>query len=141
MQQRRRNLAADVEVGEHRFIDTVVIPHIAWGPLVAPENLAGIGVERKLGSRPKIGVLPDIRGVVTARLAAPGTAVAGRPINQVQLWVKGTHSPGRSGAGLPRIALPGVVARLAISGNGVTFPHHVAGFLIVRFDEAADTVL
>src|SRR6185503_11319524 len=97
--------------------------------------------EGKLRSRPKVGVLSEVCGIVTASLPAPGTSVAGGPVDQVQLGIIRAHAPCRTGTGLPRVALPAVVARLAIAGNGVAFPHQLAGFLIVRFDEAADAVL
>ena len=47
MQQRRRILPADLEVGQNRLIDTVVIPHVTWRPLIAPGDLTARGVRQR----------------------------------------------------------------------------------------------
>ena len=139
--QRGHGPAFDPEIVENRLINAVVIPDIVRRKLITPLDRARIRVERELGCGPQIGVRANIDGIVTARLAAPRSAVTGGPVNEVQLWIVGPYAPGRTGTGLPGITQPCLVARLALTRNGVGLPDLIARILIVGSDETANTVL
>src|SRR5580704_16390924 len=69
-----------------------------------------------------------------------GRGIAGGPINEIQLRIVRTGDPGRCAAGLPRVASPGFVARLAGAGNGIESPGTLAGVGVIGIDEAAHAI-
>ena len=101
--------------------------------LEMPLDRAGVRVDR------------DGRGgvevVAGPLIAEPRRAVAGAPEGDVGLGVVGAGHPDRGAAALPGVALPGVVAGLARTGDGVGLPHLLAAVGIVGGDEAADAEL
>ena len=100
--------------------------------LVIPLELAGLGFERQ----DRIGV-----EIVAFALAAVeiGTGIADRPEHGVERRVVGAGHPGRAGAMLDVFALPGFRAGLAGQRHGPESPDFLAGGLIERGDEAANT--
>src|SRR5919108_2664078 len=86
----------------------------------------------------------DRRGVeviADMRIGWPGTGVASSPIRQVELRSVMAGDPGRSPAGLPGIAGPGLIAWLAGAWNRISLPHLLPSLRIQRRDIAADPVL
>src|SRR6185436_18561910 len=69
----------------------------------------------------------------------PGVARA--PIEQVERGIVRTGDPGRRAAALPRVALPGVVARFAVAGDRVEAPRPFSRLGVVGVDETANAVL
>ena len=67
-----------------------------------------------------------------------GRGIADAPVGEVGVGIVGARVPDRGAAGLPGIARPGFVARLARPGNGVEAPDFLAGLRVERGDEAAD---
>ena len=103
------------DVDQHRLRDVVVVPHVVGHELELGLDRAGVAIEGY-----------DRRGAdVLARTnrSVPRAGVAGRPEDQVLLFVVRARGPGGSTAAFPSVrAAPGVVAGLAGSGDRVGGP-------------------
>ncbi len=124
-------LALPLDVGEHRHLRRVVVQLVVRRELVVPLQLAGVGVERD--DAVAVEVVAKPRRAVPVR-----RRVAGAEEHEVRLGIVGARVPHADAAGLPRVARPGLVARLAGSGNRVEAPDFLAGLRIERRDVAAD---
>src|ERR1700721_3838760 len=89
-------------------------------------DLAGIGIEPK--HRTGIEIVTRVIG------ARPRRGIAGAPINRLGVLVVGAGHPGGSAAGLPVVSAPGVVAGLALAGDGESPPQFLAVIGIERDD-------
>src|SRR5438067_625638 len=99
-----------------------------------PAQLAGVAVQRDYGARIEIVAFTSVAVVI-------GAGVAGSPIHQVELGIVGAGDPGRRAAGLPALARPGFVPRLARTGDSPETPHVLAGLCVVRVEESANAEL
>ena len=123
--------ALPLDVGEHRHLRGVVVQLVVRRELVVPLQLAGVGVERDDAVAVQV--------VAEPRAAVPvGRRIAGAEEHEVRLGVVGAGVPDAGAAGLPRLARPGLVARLAGTGNRVEAPDLLAGLRVERRDVAAD---
>src|SRR5579862_9952075 len=107
---------------------------IAGCELKIPDEFPGLGIERELAVRVQV-VAGAERGVEV------GIRVAGAPINQSQIGIVGSDSPGIGTAQLPGISGPGLVTRLPGSCSRVEPPTNFAGGSVVGTDEPASWVI
>ena len=138
--------ASDLEIGEHDRLHRGVVPVLARRGLVVPGEAAGVGTDRE--DRRQVQV---VAAAGAARDAAPGRAVAGADVEQVELRVVGHRVPRRSAAAdLPPLAGPGLRGGLhlgvlerqrRIAGHGEEAPELRAGLRVVRGDVAAHAEL
>src|SRR5256885_7660264 len=98
LHQRRDGLAADPQIGEHRLVDAVIVPHVGRRHLIGPGDSAGIGVERDLRGRVEVPVLAVLARVGAARVRAPWSGVARAPVDEVELGIVRAHVPGGAGS-------------------------------------------
>src|SRR3954466_6550426 len=75
------------------------------------------------------------------RRARPWCGVANAPVDGFGVLVIGAGHPGRAAARLPVVSAPGVMPRLALTGNGEGTPQFLAVIRIVGDDVAAHTEL
>src|SRR5438132_1433692 len=127
----RPSVAPDVDQEWRR--DLVPVPRIVPVVLVVSLDLAGIRVKGDDGARVEI-----VAGVHVAR---PGRRIAGLPVRQVEVGIVVSREPDRRSTGLPGVPRPGVVARLAGSGDGVGPPDFLPGARIESGDVTADPEL
>src|SRR6202041_2635020 len=80
--------------------------------------------------------------IVTASRApiTAGRWVSRGPIDEVQFRIVRACDPRRRSAGLPRVAGPGLMSRLARPRNGVKAPSALTGVGIVRIHKSANTI-
>src|SRR5207245_7222665 len=102
---------------------------------------AGVGVEGERAGGVEIRVLAVLAAVRAADPPAPRRRVGGAVVDEVEPRVVGADEPGGAPAGLPRLALPRLVARLAGARDRVGPPDLSAGLLVVRGNRAAHAVL
>jgi len=96
-----------------------------------PSPPAGRGIDRQ--QRAGVEVISG------ADVAVPvGSRVADAPVQEVQSRVIGAGQPGRAAARLPALLAPGLVPRLAGSGDRVGPPEPIARPGVVRIEEALD---
>ena len=101
-------LALPLDVGEHRHLRGVVVELVVRRELVVPLQLAGVDVERDDAVA--------IEVVAPARAAVPvGRRIAGAEEHEIRLRIVGARVPHADAAGLPRVAGPRLVARLALA--------------------------
>ena len=112
--------AVDQEVGEDRRHDAVVVPDVVVDRLEVPAPLAGLGVDgdEAVGEE----VVAAAGGAVSARVG-----VAERPVDEAEFGVDGRVDPADRAAGLPGVALPGVVPELAGPRGAPEGPDDFAG--------------
>ena len=134
LHQHRRLLAFDRQVGEHEFVDTVVVPCVMGSELVVPGDLPGVGIQRQHRRGVQVAVLTDLGGVVAAHRCRPRRRVAGAVVDEVELRVVGADEPGRAATELARVALPGFAAFFTGTRHGVGAPHLLAGCLVERHE-------
>src|SRR5882672_609401 len=115
--------AIPLQVDQHGCVHLVPIPGIVLMVLVECLYLAGVRIEPEHRACVEI-----IAGVSVAR---PRCGVADAPIDCLEVWIVGTRHPGRSAARFPVVASPGVVARLALAGDGEGPPQLLARVGIV----------
>src|SRR5690348_7567331 len=101
--------------------------------LVIGLDLAGAGIEPQHGA--------GIEIVAWMQGTRPSCGVAAAPIDGLGVLVVGAGHPGGAAAGLPVVALPGVMAGLALAGDGEGSPQLLAVFGIEGRDITADTEL
>src|SRR6185437_2341652 len=101
--------------------------------LVIGFDLAGGGIEPQYGA--------GIEIVAGMHFTRPWRRVADAPINGLGVLVVGAGHPGGAAAGLPVVAFPGVMAGLALAGDGEGSPQLLAVFGIEGRDITADTEL
>ena len=94
-----------------------------------PLDPSGLGIECQDRAGVEIVARPH-RGVERTR-------IADAPIHGAQFRIERTGDPGRAAAELPGVALPGVAAGFAGSGNRVGAPQVLAGLRIPAVDEVA----
>ena len=126
-------LPFDVEIDQHRIGHGVPIVRVMWRELEMPLELARVGIDRHQAARVQI-----VAGAHVAIHARPGVARA--PIDQVQIGIVGSGDPCGPAAALPRVARPGISARLAFGRNGVKAPGAFTRLRIVGVNEATNTV-
>src|SRR5262249_21585081 len=102
--------AVPLQVDQYRRVHLVPIPCIILMVLMVRLDLAGRGVKRENRAGVEI-----VAGVGIAR---PGRGVSDAPIDGLGVLVVGAGHPGGAAALLPVIALPGVMARLALARDG-----------------------
>jgi len=102
--------------------------------LEVPDDLPGLPVEGQHGRRIQVVAKPQVAVPVRRRIAAT-------PVDEVEFRVVHAGEPGRRSARAPRIARPGLIARLSRSRNRVRAPPALAGRRVVAVDEAADAEL
>src|SRR5437899_6519861 len=96
-------------------------------------DLAGGGVERDHSRRVEV--------VAGMHVARPRRRVARPPERQVELRIIVRGEPDRDAAGLPRLAFPGVMPRLARARDRVGLPDRLAVARVEGGDVAADAEL
>src|SRR6185437_176019 len=101
--------------------------------LVIGLDLAGAGIEPEHGA--------GIEIVAGVHLTRPRRGIADAPINGLRVVVVRAGHPGRTAAGLPVVALPGVVAGLALTRNGEGPPELLAVLGIEGRDITPDAEL
>src|SRR4051794_19261494 len=99
------------------------------GVLEMPLQGARVGVERDQAVRVQVVALAPVAIPIRPRISRA-------PVDGVRLRLVGAGHPGGGRAGLPALALPGIVARLPLGGNGVEAPGALAGFRVIRVDES-----
>src|SRR5664279_4844600 len=99
--------------------------------LVECLDLAGVGIEPEHGAGIEI-----VTGMSSTR---PRCGVTDAPIDGLGVLVVVTGHPGRSAAGFPVIASPGVMAGLALARDGVGPPQFLAARGVERDNIAAHT--
>src|SRR5262249_21721787 len=127
-------LAAPGAIDQNRNLAGVPVVHVVRGELEVPLDLACGRVEGKETARVKIVARPHVPVPLGARF--PGS-----PVEEVHPGVVGAGPPRRAGAGLPAVAAPRVMARLAGSGDRPGTPQPLAGLRVVGIEKAADTGL
>src|SRR5665213_1361363 len=94
--------------------------------LVERLDLAALGIEREHGTGVEI-----VTGVIGAR---PRCRIAGAPVDRLGVLVVGAGHPGGSTTGFPVVSAPGVVAGLALAGDGEGAPQFLAIIGVERHD-------
>ncbi len=107
----------------------IPIVHIAGRELEVPQQLAGFPAQRDDGVGIQIIALAAARIEVRLR-------VANTPVERIGLRVIRAGHPRARAAALPGIPRPGLVARIARTGNGIEAPALLAGVGIVGRDES-----
>src|SRR5262249_23165741 len=102
--------------------------------LEEPLHRSRVGIESD--ERVRVEIVAEPVGAVHLR-----TGIARAPVERVELRIVGAGYPRRRAAPLPRIALPGLDALLAVSRNRRAPPRALAGFGVVSVEESADAVL
>ena len=120
-----------LDVGQHGDLGRVVIHRVVRRELVIPFQLAGVGVERDHAIAIEVVAEADVAIGVRRR-------IADAPEGEVGVGVVSADVPDGRAAGLPRIARPGFMARLARPGDGVEAPGFLAGLRVECRDVAAD---
>ena len=128
--ERRDGSAVALDVHHQRRVRLVPVPRSVVVVLVVPGDRPGRGVE----GQDRIGV----EVVARPRVAHPRTGIAGAPVDLIQRGVVGRGHPYRRAARAPRLAGPGLAARLAGCGDGVGLPDLAAGVGIERNDETTN---
>src|SRR5207247_1877491 len=121
------------KVDQQRRRDLVPVPRVVPVVLVMAPDLAGVGVERDDGRRVEV--------VAGMHVAGPWPRVAGPPEREIELRIVVRGEPDRDAAGLPRVAFPRVVTRLARSRDRVGLPGLLAVARVEGGDVAADAEL
>src|SRR4029077_20603802 len=122
--------ALPFQVDQHRGVHLVPIPGIIWLVLEVRFDLARVGIKREHGAGVEI--------VAGVNVAWPRCGVANAPIDGLGVRVVIAGHPGRSAAGFPVVAAPGVVAGLTLAVYGEVPPQLLAVIGIKRNDIAAD---
>ena len=122
-----------VDLAEHGHLRRVPVHYVVRRELVMPSQRAGIRVERD--ERIAVKVVSQTTAAVVV-----GYGIADPPEGQVQLGVVASDLPDACTAGLPRIAGPRFVTRLARTRDGVETPDLTASGGVVCGDQAADAV-
>ena len=98
--------------------------------LEVPAQLTRVRVEGDDGARVEVVSGSDV--------AVPiGRGIADRPVQEVEVVIVRSREPGRSPAGLPGVALPGLAARFSRRRDRVETPDTLAGGGVVGVDEPA----
>ena len=93
-------------------------------------DLAGLGIEAEHG-----GCIEVVTGV---GVPGPRRSITDTPINGLGVLVIVAGHPGRSAAGFPVVASPGVMAGFAGAGDGEGPPQFLAAVGVIRDDIAPD---
>ncbi len=96
----------EIELGEDRLVDAVIVPLVERRHLVCPLGNTGVDVTSEHGHRPTLIDRLAIRSRTLCRV--PGRGVAGPVVDQVEFRIEGHVAPGRTATDLPLIAVPGL---------------------------------
>src|SRR5262249_47250141 len=66
-----------------------------------------------------------------------GSRISGAPVGQVELRVVGAGDPGRAAAALPRVAAPGLDARLSRARHRPEAPQAFSRLRVIGVDETS----
>ena len=125
--------SAALDVHQDRSRHLVPVPRVVPVVLVKRAQLACVGVQRDHRGRVEI--------VAGALIAHPLRPVAGAPVREIELGIEAARDPDGRATRLPRIALPGLGARLARRRYRERLPGRRARAGIQRLDETADPEL
>src|SRR5207245_5126789 len=112
LEQRRDLLTVDLDVGQHVFVDAVVVPGVVRRRLVVPRELAGVRVDGPGAGREEVREVAVAGAVRAPHGGIPWARIAGAVVDEVERGIVGPDRPRRGAAVLPRVALSRVVARL-----------------------------
>src|SRR5215471_403129 len=107
---------------------------VAGSELVIPLQFASLGVQRDGGTGEQVIALADIPVHVRTRISFA-------PIKKIEIWIITAGQPGGPAASFPAVSLPGVVPKLAGTGNRVEPPEPLSGGGIIRIQETANAEL
>src|SRR5215467_4059862 len=107
---------------------------VAGSELVIPLQFASLGVQRDGGTGEQVIALADIPVHVRTRISYA-------PIKKIEIWIITAGQPGGPAASFPAVSLPGVVPKLAGTGNRVESPEPLSGGGIIRIQETANAEL
>src|SRR5439155_9763755 len=122
--------AVPLQVDQHWRLHLVPIPRIVLMVLEMCLDLAGLGIEAEHG-----GCIEVVTGV---GVPGPRRSITDTPINGLGVLVIVAGHPGRSAAGFPVVASPGVMAGFAGAGDGEGPPQFLAAVGVIRDDIAPD---
>src|SRR5207247_3091317 len=125
--------SAALDVHQDRSRHLVPVPRVVPVVLVKRAQLACVGVQRDHRGRVEI--------VAGALIAHPLRPVAGAPVREIELGIEAARDPDGRATRLPRIALPGLGARLARRRYRERLPGRGARAGLQRLDETADPEL
>src|SRR5439155_14828557 len=126
-------LPVDHGVEKNDRAGRVIVPEVVVHLLEMPGIFAGLGLQRE--NRGGEQIVP-----LAHRPVVVGAGIAGREIDQPELWIECRRIPDRASAVHPGIALgrPAIAADFAGAGYRMGPPQDLPGFSIERGQAAAD---
>src|SRR5579864_2071179 len=122
-----------IDVSKHHLGNAVVVEGIIGRELIVPLDLAGLWIKRENAVGIEILALSDA--------GVERSGIADSPIDSVQFRIERAGDPSGTAPELPGVARPRIVARFALTRDGVGSPEVLAGTGIPAVDEEARAVL